>query len=643
MIFQVRNIITCKQLIRQKKINDEYRISFCKSTLADVYLRQGKNTECFRLDSEALVIARRINDKKRIGFCLLGMGEVARLQGDLPRALGYMQEALGVSESINNKRRVITALTNIGSVYLMENDNEKAKHYYSEALKKAIVLNDKILVSYCTSTLATLFYNEKKYEEAKKYFRQGYELAIVANEKTTQAFCLSSIGEIFRNVNEFDSAEFYLNKSLSLAIENSDQSRIAFCKNSLGQLFLSKKDFVKAKQCGKDGLEAARKSGTPDDIKTSAWVLYNSYKASNNFAEALEMHELYSTMKDSTSNDEVVKKLAGVEYTAKEENLKIEQAAREKTFHAEKAKKDVEIRNQKIIRNAFVLGFLLLSLLAFVIFRSLQQNKKAGKIIELQKENLERKNVMIEEKQKEILDSINYAKRIQFTLLAHDGLLKENFTDHFVLFKPKDIVSGDFYWATRQSGRFYLALCDSTGHGVPGAFMSLLNISFLNEAITEKKISKPDEVLNYVRDRLVNSVSKDGAQDGMDGILICFEPNKITYAAALNRPVLIQNNELMELEADKMPIGKGEMQIPFALHDIKVMQGDMLYLFTDGYADQFGGPKGKKFKYKQFHEKLIAISEKKMQEQKMDLENTLSDWRGNLEQVDDICIIGIKI
>ena len=282
-------------------------------------------------------------------------------------------------------------------------------------------------------------------------------------------------------------------------------------------------------------------------------------------------------------------------------------------------------------------------------------------VIERTTEVVEQKE-LIEEKQKEIVDSINYAKRIQYALLANDILLQQNLNNYFVLLQPKDIVSGDFYWATKSlslEGAFYLAICDSTGHGVPGAFMSLLNISFLNEAITEKNIIKPNEILNHVRQRLIESISKDGAQDGMDGILLCIEfpssgfiPAKeverngkvrLTYAASNNAPVIIRDNTIINLPADKMPIGKGEKNSSFTLHTIDTKKGDMLYFFSDGYADQFGGPKGKKFKNKQLEKLLISIHQKPMEEQKHLLATTIEKWKGNLEQVDDILIIGLLI
>jgi serine phosphatase RsbU (regulator of sigma subunit) len=252
------------------------------------------------------------------------------------------------------------------------------------------------------------------------------------------------------------------------------------------------------------------------------------------------------------------------------------------------------------------------------------------------------------EKNKEMTDSINYAKKIQHTLLAHADFLVEHLPEHFVLFKPKDIVSGDFYWATEHNNKFYLAVCDSTGHGVPGAFMCLLNIGFLSEAIKEKNIEKPNEIFTYVRKRLIESISKEGQQDGMDGILVCFETlfngeTKITYSGANNAPVLIQRNEIQILKTDKMPVGKGQKEEPFNLYDIHAEKGDVLYLYTDGYADQFGGEKGKKYKYKPLNAALLSMHNLPLSEQFEVLNNTFENWRGDLEQVDDVAVIGIKL
>jgi len=264
---------------------------------------------------------------------------------------------------------------------------------------------------------------------------------------------------------------------------------------------------------------------------------------------------------------------------------------------------------------------------------------------------------IIEAKNKDITDSIQYAKKIQLALMSETQLFNETFKESFVLFRPKDIVSGDFYWATKkvasvinEKGELenhemvYLAVCDSTGHGVPGAFMSLLNISYLNEAINEKNLISPDEVFNFVRKKLITNISKEGQKDGFDGTLLCVNKTTgvVSYSSALNSPILISDKAMTELKCDRMPVGYGERQDKFSLNTVNVKKGDRLYIYTDGYADQFGGPRGKKFMSKKLNEFIQSISGLSLGKQSELLVRIFEDWKGNLEQIDDVCIIGLK-
>ncbi|MBI2722422.1 MAG: SpoIIE family protein phosphatase [Bacteroidetes bacterium] len=258
---------------------------------------------------------------------------------------------------------------------------------------------------------------------------------------------------------------------------------------------------------------------------------------------------------------------------------------------------------------------------------------------------------LIEEKHKEITDSINYAERIQRALLASKNMLDENLSDYFILFKPKDVVSGDFYWATKLSNNnFVLVTADSTGHGVPGAIMSILNISCLEKAVEVENLFLPNEILNHTRTKIIETLKKDGSieggKDGMDGSLLCFDfKNNILNCATANNPIwIIRNKELIEIKADRFPIGKHERdKEPFTLHTLNLQKGDVVYSLTDGFPDQFGGPDGKKFKYKKLQELLLSMSTESMQTQKQKLNDVFDKWKGNLEQIDDVCLIGVRI
>lgn len=267
----------------------------------------------------------------------------------------------------------------------------------------------------------------------------------------------------------------------------------------------------------------------------------------------------------------------------------------------------------------------------------------------------------LKEKNKDITDSMHYAQRIQKALMASNNLLNKNLAEYFVLYKPKDIVSGDFYWAEQTNSRFLLAACDCTGHGVPGAFMSLLNITKLNETVYEKKIVRPDLILNQLREDIIKVLNPEGieeeSKDGMDAALCSFdfENCRLDFAGANNPLWIVRSklggesnsrvdSELIEYKPDKMPVGMyfGKKN-DFTLQSINLQKGDCVYLFTDGYADQFGGPKGKKFKYAQLKELLLSINPLPMKEQQAVLQQKLESWKSNLEQVDDILIIGVRV
>jgi serine phosphatase RsbU (regulator of sigma subunit) len=372
-----------------------------------------------------------------------------------------------------------------------------------------------------------------------------------------------------------------------------------------------------------------------------------------NTGEALQYYKLFAEMKDSMINDNKTKFISNLqedyEINKKEQENKVLQAQNEVSA--------TTIKQQKLVSYFITAGLLLAIALAFFIFRGYRQKQKANEIIMHQKEEVEKqksiaeeKSIIVEEKNKEILDSIHYAKRIQSALLTSEKYMKKILPEHFVFYKPKDIVSGDFYWSVKHHDKIYFAAADCTGHGVPGAFMSLVGISFLNEILVEKKIYSPEKILDQLRDDIIRTLNPEESieetKDGMDIVLCCYDPDtkELQFAAANNPLYLIRNGKLTEYKADKFPVGKyyGEM-LPFTLQSIPLQPGDLIYTFTDGYADQFGGPDGKKYKYKQLQNLLLSFHAQPMEKQKQKLDDEMIAWKGNLEQVDDILIIGIKI
>ncbi len=326
------------------------------------------------------------------------------------------------------------------------------------------------------------------------------------------------------------------------------------------------------------------------------------------------------------------------------------QEAKMKTQETLIKTRETEIGKQQTVITIIAALTGLILLLLLLAIRVNGQRRKANKLLQLQKNEIERQKQLVEEKQKEILDSINYAKRIQTALMASESMLNNHLPEHFVMFKPKDIVAGDFYWASVLPDSVVYITADSTGHGVPGAFMSLLNISKLNEAVNQKHINRPDLVLNHVKKEIIEALNPEGSteesKDGMDATLckLDLKNMRLQYAAANNSFCIVRGEEVLTCQADKMPVGKShDDSQPFSFNELQLQKGDMIYTYTDGYIDQFGGPQGKKMKYKLLRDALVRAAKLPVAEQKEMLSAYFESWKGGLEQVDDVLLIGVRV
>jgi serine phosphatase RsbU (regulator of sigma subunit) len=306
--------------------------------------------------------------------------------------------------------------------------------------------------------------------------------------------------------------------------------------------------------------------------------------------------------------------------------------------------KDSAIERQNIIIGASIGGGILLALLLLVVVRKNKVTKRQSAIIE------EQRSIVIK-RQAEIISSINYAKRIQDAILKSEEHVTEHLPEHFVIYKPKDIVSGDFYWVKEKGNYLYLAVADCTGHGVPGAFLTMLGSSFLNEIYAVERNLSPAEILDKLRLKFVKELSQSDEQgensDGMDISLIRLNlrSKELAWAGA-NNPLWIRRKASQEIEIikpDKEPIAHARVMTPFSNHEVKLEEGDSFYLFSDGYVDQFGGPKGKKFMAKALKELILSIQDKTIAEQKLVLDERFKNWKGELNQIDDVCMVGMRV
>ena len=346
------------------------------------------------------------------------------------------------------------------------------------------------------------------------------------------------------------------------------------------------------------------------------------------------------TLAKSTKNSELI--LGEIIQFFKTEEISL---AKQKQLEIDLANKQKE--NERKVKNISFIALGIALLLICLIVLSFLKIKKSNKIIHSQKKEVEQQKHIVDEKQKEILDSITYARRLQQAILPPQEFITKNLLNNFVLYKPKDIVAGDFYWAEQIGNLFFIAAADSTGHGVPGAMVSVVCSNALNRTVKEFGLTVTGKILDKTRELVIETFEKSSAEvkDGMDISLLCIDKQnqKVFWSGANNPLWFVHDNQITKIIADKQPIGKSYATNPFTTNEIEYKTDTAFYLFTDGLADQFGGPKGKKFKYKQFEEILVSINNKTMQQQSNIINQKFEEWRGSLEQVDDICIIGLKL
>lgn len=634
-------------------INDKTLIYNSLSRVGATYYAESDNSKALSYFLKALKIGENVINKKELGKTASYLGLIYFNQGNYPKALEYDFLAVKYNEESDYKKGIASAYTNIGVVYDAQKITDKALESYFKALKIAEEIDYKKAISFSLMNISGIYQAKGELSKALEFQNKALKIFEEKEDKSGIAATLNNIGALYedeykiakKNSDKAIDSLFrltldYFNRSLAIHRETENKEGIAMVQANIGNLMLSEKKYDEALKCCYESLTIAKEIDGLDQIKITEKILVEIYHKKKDAVNELLHFQAYIAARDSLFNAENTEKFVRTEM-----NFDFEKKQALEVLEQEKkdAVSQTKLNRQKFISYSVVGGLVVVLLFSFILFNRFRVIRRQKAIIELQK-------AMVDEKNKEITDSIHYAKRIQQALLASDTLLKKNLPDYFVYYKPKDIVSGDFYWAQNVLSKFLLAAADCTGHGVPGAFMSLLNISKLNDTVNEKKIICPDLILNDVRDEIIKVLNPEGAEtkskDGMDCILCSFDFKSMKLEVALaNNPLwLVRDKKIIEYKPDKMPVGMHSDNVkPFILQTIELKKGDLIYAFTDGYADQFGGTKGKKFKYKKLQELLLSNSEKSMKDQKNALDIALTEWKGNLEQVDDILVIGIRI
>ena len=512
----------------------------------------------------------------------------------------FANSMLVIAKNINDNKMLATAYYSLGSA---TEGSESIKHYRSSLS----YLNwnndeDKVFFSSVLNNLSARYLREGDFKTAIDCADSAYSVSQTINRKEGMAASRYRSAEAYFFNEEFNKSIIYAKEALSL--------------------FKSAGILRRQNNCAK--------------------VVSDSYKALEKYSEALTYFEMKVALEDSlellTESKAAlfVDRKLEYELTQKKDSLSFAQEREINTLELENINNQLsKERMQKYLLfggGALVLAF------AVVVWIGFQRKRKDNRLIELQK-------TLVEEKNKEIMDSITYAKRIQSAILPPVKLVKEYLKDSFILYKPKEVVAGDFYWMETVDDKVLFAAADCTGHGVPGAMVSVVCNNALNRSVREHRITDPGEILNKTRGIVIQEFEKseEDVKDGMDIAICSLNGSKLEYAGANNPLWIIRKGELMETKANKQPIGQFDNPEPYTTHSFDLEPGDSIYIFSDGYVDQFGGEKGKKYKAKAFKELLLSIQDKSMEEQKIIIDDVFEAWKGTLEQIDDVCVIGVSV
>jgi serine phosphatase RsbU (regulator of sigma subunit) len=626
----------CRVLLNELK--DERGLGYCQNNIAYIFQEQGNADKALLYFNNSLKIFTKIKDEQGIAYTHINIGYIYRKKGDVKNALEHFHAHQKLVEKNNDLIGMASAYNNIGALFKDIQDTAMAKLYYLKSYETSSKAGIMPSMAVAISNIGQVMNEAKNYPAALENFRRSLNINLKSDEKSMIASNYSNIGGVFLKLGLIDSADIYYSKAYQVYKYINSVEGLAVSLRNKATIELKKGNFVKAEEFAKEGFDIAVKHNFPSSIYSSAFVLSQVYKAKKNVPQAFYYYEIYVNKRDSL-NDVDVQKSAVKQ--AMRYNYEKKSAADSLNVAKEKIISDAKFKQEESRRYWLIGSLILVAIFSFFMYKRFLVIRKQKNIIEEQK-------VLVEVKNKEITDSINYAYRLQKAIFPSEKSWNAAFADNFILYKPKDIVAGDFYWMEFASKDVvFVAAADSTGHGVPGAMVSVVCSNALNRALKEFGITETGKILDKTRDLVIEtfSTSETDVKDGMDISLLCIDKKqrKITWSGANNPVWFIQNNLFSEIKGNKQSIGKTDDPKPFTTNTIDYLPGTVFYLFTDGIGDQFGGPKGKKFKNKQLQELILSISNESLDKQAMILNKKIDEWKGDLEQIDDICILGIKI
>lgn len=652
-----------------EEIDDKMKISTCYLNIGIINHDQGSYDKAIEYYLKSLEMAKEIDFKKGLSWSYNNLGRAYYDQGSYEESIEFYLKALVIHEELGDKRNMSACYNNIGLVHLEQGSYDKAIEYLQKALAIHEEIGNKRGMSLCNLNIGNIYNKQGSYDKAIEFYNKALNLFEELGDKRGTSESNHNLGEVYLNQGSFNRAAEYYLKALNIYEENGDKKGIAIIGVNIADLNIFLADSVAVNESqrlkylnqavfyGNKSISMAKEMNLLPTTKEAANILMTAYNKLGNYKKAIEFAGIIIATQDSMFREDKTRAIQEMSTRYETEKKQQQIELQESQLIA----KDATIKQQKTFRNALIGGLGAIALIIIVIAMAYRQKRKDNKKIIEQNEQILKTNEELKQlnettnRQKdEIISSILYAQRIQSAILPPEVYITELLNENFIFYKPKEIVSGDFYWIKQVKHYIILASADCTGHGVPGAFMSMLGISCLNEIVQSREVTQANQILNELRKLIKHSLRQSGkkeeSRDGID-IALCVIDNKkniLQYSGAHNPLYIISNNNgesvLKEIKADPMPVGVHFLaDKSFTNHEIQLEIGDTFYIFSDGFADQNGGKKNYSFTREKFKKLLLDIHDQPMYEQKEILEQTLKDWMGMQPQRDDILVIGVRV
>jgi serine phosphatase RsbU (regulator of sigma subunit) len=631
---------------KTKREEKQYAEILCLIGTAHKNLKEYDSCEKYQF--AGLKLYKALNDRKGISLAYNGLGVLEKNRNNFTKALEYYYAAIEPLDKEKDRSRYATIYMNIGIVYRNLKNPQRAIDYYNSGDSIYRLLKDTAGIIKNNVNKCTALKELKSFEEAKELGLYTIKLVDLTGLKNKTVFNLYDIvAGLYKHDKNYSKAEEYYLKRLRVTgqVNNAEDlyatyEKLTFLYTQWGKKDLAEKYYNLAVQ------NFSKSNDAKNQLALLSLKIY--YLSSiGNYKEAVDLSEKKFKLNDSVFSSDLSEKITKMENDISNQNRKKNLELLTKN----QAIKDLEIKRQKFMNYGLLALVLLIVIFVFFILKSLKENKRINAELNAKNNKVEEQHAIIEEKNKDIIDSINYAQRLQQILLPAEEEFKQALPSSFLFFEPKDIVSGDFYFIEKGSDFVLVAVVDCTGHGVPGAIMSMVANNLLNKVVREQQLTEPAKILEAVNKELYFSlkqnVSEKTAYDGMDISICMYYPSKMElhFSAANNAVYIIRNKQFIELKPDKMGLGKSafESKFKFTQQIIQVEKNDMVYIGSDGYADQFGGEKGKKMMKKNMQTLFLEIAHLPTSEQGKIVKENFNDWKGPLGQVDDVTVLGFRV